>query len=103
MKIGLDVGERMIAIGVLPREGNIVTLKIIRDLKTRLGISAQEYQDFGIVQDEEKFSWNQKGMVQREFDFADVEVDLIKNCLKKLDSENKLHQDMVSVYEKFVG
>jgi len=102
MKFGLNVGERMITLTILPQEGNIITLKMIRDLKSKIGLSAQELKEFEVAQDGERVKWNQKGLVPRDFDFAEAEIDLIKKQLKKLDSDGKLHQDMLPVYEKFV-
>ena len=48
MKIGLNVSERMTALSLLPKEGNFATLRIIRELGGKLGVSADEFEAFEI-------------------------------------------------------
>lgn len=102
MKIGLNVGERMIVLGLMPKEGSIVTLKMIRTLVEKLGLSAEQMKEFEVVEDGDMVRWNRKGQELIEFELVDAEVELIKKQLKKMDAENKLQQQMVPVYEKFV-
>ena len=102
MKVKLDVGERMVVISILPKEGNFLTLRVLRTLVSRIGLTAEEIKEFEVVQEGDRIVWNQKGYELLEFDLADVELDMIKQELKKLDSENKLTQDMFSIYEKFI-
>jgi hypothetical protein len=102
MKVKLDVGERMVVISILPKEGNFLTLRVLRTLVSRIGLTAEEIKEFEVVQEGDRIVWNQKGYELLEFDLADVELDIIKQELKKLDSENKLTQDMFSIYEKFI-
>lgn len=102
MKVKLDVGERMVVVSILPKEGNFLTLRVLRTLVSRIGLTAEEIKEFGVTQENDRIVWNQKGYELVEFDLADVELDIIKQELKKLDSENRLTQDMFSIYEKFV-
>jgi hypothetical protein len=101
MRIGLNVGERLIVLNIIPKEGNFVTLRMIRTLINRLAPSAEEITEFEILAENNTVRWNVKGNVPIEFEFADAEVDLIKKELKRMDSENKLPMEVFPVYEKF--
>lgn len=97
----LTCGERLIVLNIMPKEGNFVTLRMIRTLVDKLGLTAEEIVDFGIVETNGQVRWGPMGSVEKEFEFAQAEVDLIKKQLKKMDDDGKLTNDTFSVYEKF--
>jgi len=101
MKVGLTVLERLAVLNTLPKEGNYITLKVLRGLVTKVGFQSEEIAELGITYNDEGSSWNEKGNVPKEFEFDDVELDIIRKQFKKLDKENKLVQEMYSTYEKF--
>ena len=102
MRASLNVGERLTVLNIMPKEGNFVTLRMIRTLINKLAPSAEEITEFEILAENNTVRWNVKGNVPIDFEFADAEVDLIKKELKRMDSENKLPMEVFSVYEKFV-
>ena len=108
MKIGLNVLERSTLLGILPKEGNIITLRLNRELTAKVGLSAEDFETFEIksIPDEKDpgkswTSWNAQGRVPTDIDFATAETELVKKELKKLDDAGKLNLDMISLYEKF--
>ena len=46
--VKLNVFERLMAMGLLPKEGSYVTLRIQRELTTKLGMSEEELKEFDI-------------------------------------------------------
>ena len=108
MNIGLNVLERSTLLGILPKEGNIITLRLNRELTGKVGLSAEDFANFEIKTtqdpkdpDKSWTSWNAKGSAPTDIDFADVEVGLVRTELKKLDTAGKLNESMISLYEKF--
>ena len=101
MKKQLNVGDRLMVISVLPKEGDFVTIRMIRGLIAKLGLSAEEITDFEIKSEEGNVMWNSKGSVVLDFEFHEAEIDLIKKSLKRLEEDKKLTQDTFTVYEKF--
>ena len=101
MKIGLNVLERSVILSILPKEGNFITLRLIRDLSAKVGCSAQEFKEFEIQTDEHGSRWNAKGVAPTDIEFADAEMDIIRKQLKELDSKQKLTAELFTVYEKF--
>ena len=98
----LNLFERFIALGILPKEGNFVTLKIIQNLKMSLAPSQEEITEFEIKQDGVNTSWNDKGKEDREIEIGEKATDIIIEALKKLDKEKKLTEQHYTIYEKFV-
>jgi hypothetical protein len=101
MRVGLGIGERLMVLSLLPKEGSFVTLRLIRGLIDRLGLSPEEITKYNIVEEEGNVRWMKEGNEPLEFEFADAETDIIKKELKRMDSENKLPIDLFTVYEKF--
>lgn len=104
MKIGLNVAERLTLMGLLPKEGNFVTLKIIRNLSEKVGISQEEYIKFEIQEDPEanRVKWGPEGNKDVELEFGEKEGDIISDSLRELNDSKKLEQAHFTLYEKFV-
>ena len=98
----LNVGERLILMGVLPSENNFLTLKIVRGLVEKLGLKDEEFKEFEIIQEGNNVRWNTLGNDEREIQIGEKETDIIIEALKKLNNENKLTQRHFTLYEKFV-
>lgn len=98
----LSVLERLMAIGVLPAEGDYATLKILNQLRLSLSFSEKEYEEFGIVGDVEnnRTTWTTDGVA--EIPFGEKATDIIVDALKEMNRKKTLRADMMSLYEKFI-
>ena len=94
--------ERIMLLQILPKEGNFVTLKIIRNLQELLSPSEEEFKKYEINQVGERVTWNEKGKEELDIEIGEKARDIVIDALKKLDDEGKLTQQHLSVYEKFV-
>jgi hypothetical protein len=100
MKINLL--EKIILAVILPNEGNIKTLTVVRDLKKKLQLSQDDIKKYGINQDGTIININKKGECKfYDIKFTEMETNEIKICLKKLDSENKLSIEMLNLVNIF--
>ena len=45
----LNIAERFALLGVLPQQGNVITLRIIRELQSRLSLSEKELKHFNVA------------------------------------------------------
>ena len=103
MKFKLNLPERLTLLNIIPKENNFSTLRIIRTFTKDLGISDAEYKEFDIVQEGEKITWNvERGSKEKEFEIGEIANALIKEALKKLDTDKKLEVKHYTIYEKFV-
>lgn len=99
----LNVFERLMLLSILPQEGNFVTLKVLRELKSNLGLSEKELKEFEVKQENDQVIWNTKGNEELEIEIGEKATDIVIEALKQLDKDKKLTEQYFSLYEKFVG
>ena len=98
----LTVLERLVLLGALPKEGDFVTLKLVRKLRENLSFDEAEIKELNFVQDGDQVRWNEPANIIKRINIGEKMSDLIQGVLKKLDDEKKLREDHFSLYEKFV-
>lgn len=102
----LNIQERIMLAGILPNESNFLTLKIVRELQEKLSFTEEEIKEFELrqtVQDgQSMLNWNQKKEKEVEIPIGEKATDIITEALTKLNKENKLTQQIYSLYEKFI-
>jgi len=103
-KVKLTLFERFVVMTLLPIEGNYRTLKIVWDLRMELAPTEEEItlaklKDLpGGGTDAE----NWEAVPLKEIVFGDVAKQLIIDALTRLDREEKLTQQHITLYEKFI-
>jgi len=103
-KVKLTLFERFVAMTLLPAEGSYLTLKIVRDLQMELSVTEEEaklaglYDVVGGGTDAE----NWEAVPLKEIVFGDIAKKIIVDALTRLDKEEKLTQQHVSLFEKFI-
>ena len=100
----LTVIERVSLLGVLPTEGNFVTLKIVRQMRESLSFTEDEIKTLSLRQDGDQIMWNALAETPggTEIAIGEKAKEIIAESLKKLDQQGKLTEQLISVYEKFV-
>ena len=98
----LTVLERLVLLSILPKEGNFVTLKLVRKLRENLSFDEAEIKELNFAQDGDQVKWNEKANITKRVNIGEMMNVLIYEALKKLDDEKKLREDHFSLYEKFV-
>ena len=98
----LSVRERLMTLGLLPKESNFVTLKVTRDIENELSFSEKELADYEIVVNAGSCTWNQDKVKDKKINIGLAGLEIIRKELKKLDDENKLTKDHLSLCEKFL-
>jgi len=104
MKYELNILERLTLLQCLPAQGDITTIRIVRKLREDLSFSEAEHTRFGIQQDGAALRWDpdQSGAT-KEVKLGDKALEIIRGQLKKLNDEEALKEEHLSVYDKFVG
>ena len=128
--MNLNVLERLALLEVLPREGDFVTLKLVRKLRESLSFSEAEIAQIDFNQNWKcpkcqkevsspdapkcecdsymaatgSMTWDAgKGeKVLKEIHMGEKMLTMCVTTLKKLDSEKKLTESFFSLYEKFI-
>jgi len=100
MKLG--VANRLLLLGLLPEQGNILTLRVVREARQLLEFKADEVNRFEIVQSGPSFRWNQEKAEEVEIALSDAALGIAREAIKKQDAENKLTVVHIPLWEKLV-
>jgi len=107
MVVTLNVLDRLLILNVLPAEDNITTLRLVRKLKENIGFTDEELKvlDFKQVDapgGKKNTVWNSDIVDARDFNISEKAYEIIKNALKKLNDANKLTEQHLPLWDKFV-
>jgi len=102
----LSVLERLLAMGILPEEGDFVTLKVIRRGKMELSFSDEEIKKYKFETtptEDGKINtqWDSTVEQEAEIKLGSKVISLIAEGLEKLNKDKKLKEDHYTLYEKF--
>ena len=101
MKLKLNVLERVILLGLLPKDENYLTYKLITKLKSDLSFSDEEIKKYEIkILEDGRVSWMRTG--NKEIEIGETIEAMIVEKLKAVEKEKKINDENVSLYEKFV-
>ena len=96
----LSVLDRLVLLNVIPREGDITTLKIVRKLNDELSFSEEEHKQLLFRNEGDSLHWNE--IPPKEIEIGEKATDVIVEAFKKLNKQGKLHMDYLDLYERFV-
>ncbi len=99
MKLGIK--DRIILPTILPKEGNFTTLVVKADLLDKIKITQEEIKEFEIESQADSIKWNPEKDKKKEFELTELEINLVKDCLKKLDETGKLNDDTFNLFKLF--
>lgn len=100
----LTVLERITLLQALPAEGNLVTLRIVRELREALSFREEEMAELGMTVEQDKVVWDSALELSAGKDIAIGEkaTDLCVESLKQLDRAGKLKAQHLTLCEKFL-
>jgi hypothetical protein len=108
--VKLKVAERLILLNLLPQEGDIVTLRVVRDAQQVIGLSEEELAELNIhhpekedgTEDIARLIWKAEADVEKDIPIGPRATIIIIDKLTKLSEEKKLTVQQIGLYEKFV-
>ena len=99
----LNVPERLVLLNVLAgAEGNVTTLRVVRDLQRLVGFDEDELRSIGFTQDGNTVRWNPEADAEREFLVSPATKAVVASVLKHLEAQGTMTMQHLPVYEKFV-
>ena len=101
MKVKLNVLERLLLVNLLPAEGTFSNLKLLRVTREEISFTEKENKKLGFIQEGGNIQWSDT-VEPKEIEFGEVIAKLVVNALKKLDKEEKLRDEHISLYEAFI-
>lgn len=94
-----SVRERLRLFELLPAQGNMTNLKIVRKLREALTFSEAEHRRYGITTVGGSVSWTSDG--DKEILLGPRATEIVTQTLKALNDDGRLPIDCMSLYEKF--
>ncbi len=98
-----DVKERLIllkALGVV--EGNLETLRVVRDLQTEIGFSEEEHKAAKFKQEGDQIFWDQDSKVLKEVEIGPAALEAALFMFNKLAESQKLTMELLPLYERLL-
>ena len=95
-----NVEERLAALGLLPQEGTLITMKIVHDLRQALAFSEKELAILNFQQTDDRLQWN-PGVEPKEVKVGVKAAGVIHDILEKLDKDGKLRVSHLTLVDKF--
>ncbi len=102
MNVKLGIEERLKVLGLLPVEGNLVTMRVLSELRKDLGFSEIEITEWSIESDVEtgRVSWDMDAEQAKTINIGVAALSLIKETVARLDTENKITDGHLAIIEK---
>jgi len=93
----LTVAERLCISELFPAEGNIISMTLTKDISEKVSITQEEIKDFEIISDETGIRWNAKKQRDIDVEFTELELNLLKDQVKKFDEEKKISARLLNI------
>ena len=104
VKMKLGVKDRLMIAQILPREGNLIAQRIMRDIVTKTELSQAEMDEIGMEPVEGGgVKWDdklEKFLGQKTIKFTDAEMGYLKDQIKKLNEKGKISRDTFLLCER---
>ena len=101
----LSVADRLILINVLPAQGSITTLQIVRDLVEQVSFTEDEHAVLNFVEDAEagQVKWTDAPLDKTTFLFGKKASSVIRAAFSELSAKNKLTMEMLPLAERILS
>ena len=115
----LAVLDRLLLMSALPKEGDITTIKIVRELKESLSFSEEEHEPLSFHTEGAQLVWGHTGTCEacvagrgagkswtpldKPFEFDKKAFEIAQTALRGLSGSGKLQEEHLSLWDKFIG
>ncbi len=98
----LTVRERLVILSILPKEGDFLTLKVLRKLQGDLSFTEEELKQYNFIEGEGVVTWDDKVEQTKEIPLSMKATEIIVKALTTLNNIGKLKMEHFDIYEKFM-
>lgn len=98
----LNVKDRLIFRALFPREGDILSQTLIKDIGVKINIDQKELNKISFKRrpDGRGFEWDEKKAKIIDVDFTKAELSVLKAQVDKLDKEKKITHEILDICVK---
>lgn len=98
MKLGIK--ERLLFGGIFPEKGDFLTQSICQDISEKIKLSEEEIKQINLRFDEGRWVWDTDKDIEKEVEFSDVEFNLLKIQVDRLDKEKLITHLILDICKK---
>lgn len=104
----LTPGERITLMRILPTKASNTAIRLIHEARMRLSFSEEEHKDLKIVEielsDGRGFTrWDpKKADTTKDIELGEFVTSKVAEALRKMDKEDALSEDCISLWDKFI-
>ena len=100
----LSLAERLSLDSVLPKEGDIITVRVLLKLREEIFLTSEEIEKFDVkASPDGSVAWNAEGArFSRQYVWDSVKGGIVKKALEDLNAHHKLRVDLLPLYKTFV-
>ena len=95
--MNLSVKDRILLIAFLPKEGDLLTQILVKDVRNKTELTQKELLDCDFKVVDSGYVWDDKKAKNKVVDFTGKELELLKSGVERLDKENKITQDILEL------
>ena len=99
----LNVTERTLLLNeILPKQGNLLTLRVVKELIEHLDFTMEEMAEAGFKQEGTQLRWDPSCPMTKEVPVSTAAAGVIVEQLNRLESAKQLTFGLMSLFERFV-
>ena len=96
----LSIKDRLVFKLLYPQEGNLITQTLVRDISEKIKITQEEMKNLKLESSGDMVKWDETNDKGLEVEFTQLEINLLRDRVKELDSKNKITQENLDLCVK---
>jgi hypothetical protein len=101
-KINLNIEERIHFPEILPGNGRLIEMEVVKNLTSRVRFSAKEIEEYELRDLKDgRVVWDEPKAKERQFQFEDSEILIIQKGIKTLDAQGRVTIFNLDLAKKF--
>ncbi len=97
----LNVFERLMLLEILPHQGDITAIRIVRKLREELSFSEDEHKKLNFVQEDSLLRWDDEVDSIKDVELGDKAREIIADAFTSISDKGGFTEQHLDVYERF--
>lgn len=101
-KLSLTATDRVMLEGLYPKEGDMKTIEMIKDMRGKVGLSVEEMEAIELRGEAGRTIWNplKADELVKEVEFSGAEMTLLEEKIEELNKAKKITENLHGVCKK---
>lgn len=98
--MNIKLKERVLLLGLLPKEMDIATLVLKKDVTDKLNLSQEEVVSSGFRAENGSLVWENN--IEKDIEFTNAELSFVKKAIKDASESKKIideHYDLIKLFD----